>query len=504
MARKIIKIGVDAREGLTIGARKLSDAVGRTIGPFGENFYLDKGNTVTNDGVTVARAIELTNEIENRGATAIREAAIKTVDEVGDGTSTAIVLAYAIYDEASRYLSDATTKGKKSGSELVRQIETERKEITEKLVAMATPIDTKEQLIASALVAVEDKELATLIGGSQWDLGKDGYLLAEETAERASSVEKVNGIRIDNGFGTSQIINNQEKQMLEVEDTRILLTSYTIKDVKDWQHIMAIFDQVAKDGSLTLTVIARAWTDETIAYCLQNIQKGAKIYPLSAPYTDMQERFKDLAAVLGAKFYDSENSRLKDLVLSDLGFAKKVSARRFDAIITGKDDAWTKDRIATRVKELEDKRTGSQSDFEKKQLNERISQLKNGFAIIKVGSPSDMERKRLYDKAEDAVNAVRAALQEGTVKGAGLAFKEIADQLPDTYLLKRPLQEVYKQIMSLAPSDFVVEEFVRDPVKVLRVALEKACAAAASFATAGGVITVEFPKPLDELLKRGI
>ncbi len=497
--RKVIKSGVDARIGLVSGAKKLVEMVGSTFGPFGQNFFLDKKNAVTNDGVSVAREIQLLDEVENRGVVAIRESAIKTVEEVGDGTSTAIMLAYAIYDTASRFLSKEGVIGKKTSAEIVKQIEKERVEITEKLIAMSTPIDTEEQLINSAIVSTEDKELGTLIGKAQFEIGKSGYLLAEETAERTSSIEMVKGIRIDNGFGTSQIINNQEKQTLDIEDTKVILTSFTMKDLRPIEKIVT---QLVKSGVRTITVIARAWTEEGIKVCLENINNATiKIYPLNAPYVDMQERFKDLAAVTGARFFDSESSALEDMQLSDIGFAKKIVARRFDAIITGQENEDTTTRIESRITELNDKFTGSQSDFEKKGLIERIAQLKNGFGIVKVGSPSDMERRRLYDKAEDAVNAVRAAFQEGTVKGAGLAFKEIADTLPDTYILKRPLYTLYEQIISSAPEGFVIEDWVRDPVKVLRVALEKACSAASSFATAGGVITQEFPKQINELLR---
>ena len=497
--RRVIQRGVEARDGLARGAKYLAESVGGTFGPFGYNWFLDKKNTITNDGVTIARDIELPNEVENRGAAAIREAAIKTVDEVGDGTSSACLLSWSIYDVASRLLSKKDVVGKKSPSEVVLQIEKERKEITEKLTEMATPIETKEQLIDSAKVATESDELGKLIGEAQWEIGKDGYLLAETTAERASSFEKIKGVRIDNGFGTSQLINNQEKQILEVEDTKIILTSYTMRDLRPLEKIV---NQLLKSGVRTIVVIARAWTDEGIKTCLENINNGAlKIYPLNAPYVDMQERFKDLAAVTGARFYDAETSSLEDMQLSDVGYASKVVARRFDAIIAGKEDEESNKRVEMRVEEILEKHKGSQSDFEKKGLLERAAQLKNGFGIIKVGSPSDMETRRLFDKAEDAVHAVRAAFQEGTVKGGGLAFKEIADSLPDTYLLKRPLYCLYEQIISTAPEGFVIEDWVRDPVKVLRVVLEKACAAASSFATAGGVVTQEFPKRLDEILK---
>lgn len=504
---KRILFGAEAREELVKGADFLADAVVRTLGPFGENFFIDKKNSITNDGVTVAKEILISkdmlikgvqgNEINQRGAVAIREAASKTNDIAGDGTTTATLLAQKIYQELSRFLGKKNVIGAKKPSELIRQVEEERKEVTAKLIALSIPITSKEQLVESATVATEDRALGTLIGEAQWNVGKDGYLLVEDTNETYSSVEKVVGIRIDNGFGTSQIINNPEKQTLEVEDAGIILTTHSIKDLHDWEDLMVLFEPAFKAGHKQLVVVARAWTDETINYCLQNINKGAlKIYPLSAPYVNMTERMKDLAAVTGATFYDSENSELSDLLISGMGKVEKVIAKRMEAIITGSLD------VSARVEELTKQLAGSESEFEKKQLRERISQLSNGFAIVKVGSPSDMEKRRLLDKCEDAVNAVRAALQEGTVAGAGLAYAYIAKELPDTYILKRPLMALHEQIMSSAPSDFVIEEWVRDPLKVMRVALEQACVAASSFATAGGVITDAIADPVDSLVKK--
>jgi len=512
MAKKIItENSIKARETLARGANKLAEAIGSTMGPFGQNWFLEKKEAPTNDGVSIAREFNLPDEVENKGVKAIRESAIKTVEEVGDGTSSVIVFANAVYQNLSKYLSKTGIMGNRKPVELKQQLEKEKLEVIEKLKAMATPIETVEQLIDSARVSVEDDELGKLIGEAQFKLGKSGYLLAEETAERTSSVEITKGIRIDNGFGTSQVINNQEKQTLEIEDTKIILTSYTIKDIADWQKVMKICDLIWRQGKTNkdaetkmcpITIIARAWTDETVNFCLQNINKGAKIYPLSAPYVNMQERFKDLQAVLGGRFIDSESAFLEDLQLSDVGFAKKVVARRYDAIITGVDDENTTERINKRVTELKAQYEGSQSDFEKKQLSERIAQLENGFGVVKVGSPSDMERKRLFDKCDDAVNAVRVAFQEGTVKGAGLAFKEIAESLPDTYLLKRPLMSINEQIMFNAPSDFVVEDWVRDPLKVMLTVLEKGIESASALATAGGAIVAEVPKGFNELFQK--
>lgn len=517
---KIIAYGPRAREELVRGADFLAEAVIRTLGPFGENFFLDKKNKITNDGVSVAREVQISRdtlmpdgkggfwrgtEISNRGAIALREAASKTNDIAGDGTTTAILLAQAIYKKLSGLLSRENVIGTKKPSEIIKQIERERIEITDKLIALATPIKTVEQLIDSATVSVEDPELGRLIGGAQWDLGPYGYLLAEPTAERVSSIEKVKGVRIDNGFGTSQIVNNPEKQTLEVDDAGVILTSHTIKGIGEWQSLMKIFEPAFKAGHKQLVVVARAWTDETIAYCLQNINKGSlKIYPLSAPYVNMTERMKDLAAVTGAVFYDSENSTLDDMMTSGIGQVQRVMAKRMEAIITGKENDKIEARVTARVEVLQKELDGEVSEFAKAQLQERIAQLKNGFAIVKVGSPSDMERGRLFDKCEDAVNAVRAALQEGTVPGAGLAFKQVAETLPDDYLLKRPLMALHEQIMASAPSDFIVQEWVRDPLKVMRVALEQACVAASSFATAGGVVTDAWPEPLSQLIRGAV
>lgn len=504
MSRKIIKIGEDARTGLSEGGKFVYEAVKSTLGPWGQNFFLDKKNTITNDGVTVAREIQLNDEVQQRGVVAIREASIKTNDEVGDGTSTAVVLSYEIYKEIAKALpKPGVASTGKTPSDLIRQVDAECEEIVAKLATVATPIETKEQLINSAIVSVEDDTLGKIIGEAQWELGPDGVLIVEKTTERESRVEKIPGIMIDNGFCSSWAINNPEKQTLELENTKVLLTSYSIKTAEDWDNIVTIANMVAESGGKSLAVIARAWTDETIGYAANNIAKrGLPIYPINAPYEDMAERFRDLEAVVGGKFYDSEGPSLADVVISDVGFAKRLEIGRWESIIVGFKNEQADIRTKKRVGELKDKLKGSVSDFERKNINKRIAQLLGGMGVVKIGSPSEMERNRLHDKAEDAVNAVRVAFQEGTVPGAGIAFKDIADTLPDTYILKQPLMAIYKQIKSTAPSGWSAPEWVRDPVKVLRVALKNACIAASSFATAGGVVTEEKPKGLNEVFAK--
>lgn len=495
MKHKIVKIGSSARAELAKGANALADAVKSTIGPHGVNFLIEKGDRITNDGVTIAKEFQVKDEIQQRGVRALQEAASRTNDEAGDGTTTAIVFAQAILNSASRLLGDREQgiTAQKTPSEVIKQIETERKEVTDKLIAMSTQVTTEAQLIESAKVAVEDDELAQLIGSAQWQLGKDGTLIAEETAEKTSSMEKIPGIRIDNGFGTSEIITNLEKQTCEVSDTRIILCNSIFKSLVP---IKEVIDQLVKSGVRNLVVVGRGFSSEAIQICLQNIKEGSvKIYPFNAPYVDQNEIMKDLAAVTNSTYFNYEDRKLEDMQISDVGYAEKVIGRRYDAIITGKKSDKAKEKVMARLIELNDKLTGATSDFEKRNLNARIAQLTDGFALIKIGAESELQRKYKKDKADDAVNAVKAVLQEGVVPGAGLALKSIADTLPDTYILKRALLAPNLEIMASAPKDFIIEDWVKDPVKVLRLALKNACTIAGVLATAGGAIATENDKP---------
>jgi chaperonin GroEL len=514
--KKVSKLGIGARESLVKGADYMANAVKMTLGPFGLNFALEKNNEITNDGVTVAREIcsgAIHDEVEARGARMMLEAATKTEERGCDGTTTATILAQAIMKEAMDNLPVAGTvnaKGakKKKPSEVRLQIEKECAEIVKMLEEMAEPIKDEKSLIKSAMVSTGNKELAELLGKTQWELGKDGYIMAEETAHKFCSVERVKGIKIDNGIVSSLTLNNVEKQTLEVKDVRILLTDYVIKDLRN--GILnyneqtgvgtGVGNKMSEAGLTDLILVGRHFEPLAIQQCLDNMKTGFRIYPVNAPYVDQKEVMKDLAAVLGARYISIENSEFNPK-FSDLGFVSRLEANRATAIFAGKEDANVNTLIEERVKELKEQYKGSMSDFEKKLLDQRIAQLTNGFAILKIGSITDIDRKFLKRKADDAVGAVRSALQEGVVDGAGQALKQIADSLPDSYLLKNPLYAVHNQIMALAPEGFKIEKWVKDPVKVLRVALEHACSVAANFATAGGVVVAMSPKSIDEMLK---
>jgi len=494
MKNKIVKQGIEARNKLVKGADFLAEGVRSTLGPYGQNWFIEKGNKITNDGVTIAREIECADEIEDRGAKALFEAADRTNNEVGDGTTTAITLAHAILKESIKNLaSNVSIVGKLTGAELIKQLEKERVIVTEKLLEAATSIETEEQLIASAKVSVENDTLAELIGKTQFKLGRDGIIIAEESNAPESSIEFVNGIRLDNGFGTSLVVTDPEKEALIVKDTRTILTNHTIQSLNTLNPILA---QLAKQGVRRVVIVSRGFTEQAIKECMENMKNGFNIYPVNAPYTDQSEIMKDLATVLGGRYINSEEADLESIQLSDVGFAEVFEARRWDAIVTGAKDENAKERVEKRVIELKKKLEGNLSQFEQRMINQRIAQLSTGFAVLKVGAQSDKERKYLKDKADDAVNAVRLAFQEGTIKGAGLTLKEISDSLPEDFILKRPLCSIYEQITFSAPKGFVIEDWVRDPVKVVRVALKYACSVAGTIATAGGVTATEKEKPM--------
>jgi len=512
--RKISKLGIPARDALVKGADYMANAVKMTLGPFGLNFALEKNGEITNDGVTIAREIcsgAIHDEIEARGARMMLEAATKTEERGFDGTTTATILAQAITASAIEQLPTLGTvsaKNKKKPSEVKLQIESECLEVVDKLNEMAVAIKDEKSLIKSALVSTGSEELASLLGKAQWELGKDGYIMAEETADKFCSVEKIHGIKIDNGIVSSLAINNAEKQTLELKDIPILLTNYIIKDLrpaianfnKETGIGTGLINKISEMGLTNLILIGRHFEPLAIQQCMDNMKSGFNIYPVNAPYVDQTEVMKDLTAVLGGRFVSTDTSLLESAQLSDLGYVSLLEANRTSAIFAGKNDAKAKTRIEARLEELRKQHKGSVSDFEKKLLDQRIAQLTNGFALLKVGSITELDRKFLKRKADDAVGAVRFALQEGVVDGAGLAFKKISDNLPDTYILKKPLLSIYNQIMASAPEGFKIEKWVKDPVKVLRIALEHACSIASNFATVGGAVCSENPKSLDTLL----
>lgn len=488
----VIKTGVEARDALIKGANFMADAVKSTLGPYGANAALEKGDKITNDGKTIAQEFCSKDEIENRGINILRQAATRTDDRVGDGTTTAITLAQAILKSAVRMLpKDKLAIGKMTGIEVINKIDAEFKLVSAIMKEMAKPIETKEQLVNVATVSVEDKDLGKLIGESQFELGPNGYLIAEEANQPDHSIKLVKGIRIDNGFSTNLIAFDPATQSLVTQKTKTLLTNNVIDNL---DPLAPLIKQLWSMKCTNLVIVARGFSSVAIKQCLDYLNSGFTLYPINAPYTDQNEIMEDLAALLGGRYINTERTDLAEVMVSDIGFAEHIVARRWDSIFTGSDDAESKSRLEKRVADLNKAHAASESDFEKKHILGRIAQLECGFGIVKIGGPI-AKRKYLMDKAVDAVNSVRNAYQEGVIPGAGIGLVQISDQLPSDSILKPALRAVHEQIILSAPKDFVVPAWVVDSVKVIRIALEEACAVAGVFSTTLIATAQEFPKP---------
>lgn len=490
--------GVAARTAYTKGADTVAWIVKSSIGPYGLNLATEKGKMTTNDGFKISKSVAdaIKDEFERQGALMQHEASSKTNDKVADATSSTIVLTSEIRKELYKYLPNETRFiSTKSVSELEKQLDTERTFVIEELKKTATPITTREELIASAKVSVEDDKLAELIGGTQWDLGIDGRLVPEEVNEDEHGIEKVNGILLDNGFASSLMINNETEQALDLRDGSILLTDHEVHSIEPFKAVIAHLASTKKNN---LVIVARAFTQDCVQQLIGLAQTGFIVAPVNAPYTNQNQILKDLEAITGAKPILKDNRSLEEITLDNLGNFSKIFMRIRGGIITGtEDNTITKMRIEARIKQLEDTVTGEKSFFAKRQLEERIAQLKGGFALLKIGGYVLDDRKRQKDKADDAVVSVRMALKGGTVKGAGLAFKEIAEKMDDKSLLKKPLQAIYNQIISTAPEGFVIEDWVRDPYLTLETALINACESALSFARINGSVVTRLTVPKD-------
>lgn len=486
---KIVKSGAEARASLIKGANALADPVKLTLGPSGYNAVLGpKGGQltrVTNDGITIAREIQCDDEIEDLGRATMLEICSQTNELAGDGTTSSVVLGQAILKKLSDFLGNSTVIGNRmSILELRKTVQAELTTVIQNLKDMAMPVTSREDLIQVAKIAVEDDALAELIGGTQWDLGKNGTILPEISNDREDSMELVNGIRIDNGFANSLAINNLEKQTLEISDFHIILTNHTVSNMAP---LVSILEQLVKRNMKNVIIMARAFTQQAIQEIQMNEQKGNNFIPINAPYTNQNEIMLDLAAALGGSYINADSSKLEDMQLSDVGFVKSVVAGRWNAVFTALKDENSDARIQVRIGQLEKQLAGTLSVFERKMTEDRIAQLQNGFALMKVTGATVTERSYKKDKIDDCVNAVRAALQEGTVPGGGLALKSIGDAMPADSMLKEALSTPYQQIQDNS-GGIEIGDDVRDPVKVTRIALEKAVSVATQLATAGVAI----------------
>lgn len=454
MAKQIV-FSSDAREGLKRGIDKVADAVRITIGPKGRNVVIDKGYgapTITNDGVSIAKEISLTDKIENLGAEIIKEVADKTDDVAGDGTTTAVVLTQALVAEGFRRTAmGVNPMGVKLG------IEHAAHEVVEALKAMAKPISKdRKEMVQVATISAESEELGEIITDAINKVGKDGVVTVEEGQGFGVDSEVVQGLQFDKGYLSPYMITNAERMEAEYHDPLILITDKKISSIKE---ILPLLEKLAASGKKELVIIAEDVDGDALTTLVLNkIRGGFHTIAVKAPgYGDRKkEMLEDIAIVTGAKVISEEvGLKLDAADISHLGRAEKVvSTKEGTTIVGGKGK---KPALEARMAQIRAQVENTESKFDKEKLTERLGKLSGGVAVIRVGAATETEMKYKKLKIEDAVKATKAAMEEGIVPGGGTA-------------LIRAGEKVAKKKLS-SPSQDVAAEF-QVGVEVLLKALE--------------------------------
>lgn len=411
--------GGDARVALKKGVDVVADAVKVTIGPRGRNVVLDKGYgtpTITNDGVTIARDISLSNKFENMGAEIIKEVATKTNDMAGDGTSTAVVLMQAIVAEGVKQVAmGANAMGVRLG------IEEAAKAVVAELREMAKPIKSKNEVKQVASISAESEEIGGIIAGTIEKVGKDGVVTVEESQTFGIESEIVEGMEFDKGYVSHYMVTNPDRMEAEYKDAYILVTDKKISALAD---ILPLLESIAKTGRKDLVIIADDVDGEALATFVVNKLRGTfNILAVKAPgYGDRKKDIlADIAVTIGASLVSEElGVKLESATMAMLGSARKVIATKDKTVIVG--GKGKQADIKARVSALKAQAGNTESKFDLEKLEERIAKLSGGVAIIKVGAATETEMKYLKLKIEDAVNATKAAIEEGIVAGGGSAL----------------------------------------------------------------------------------
>ena len=528
MAKQIL-FNEQARQAAKRGVDILADTVKVTLGPKGRNVILDKGfgaPTITKDGVTVAKEIELEDKFENIGAELVKEVASKTNDVSGDGTTTATILAQAIIAEG---LKNVTAGSSPIG--IKRGIEKGVAKVVAILKEMSKEVSSQEEIAQVASISANDPEIGQVIAEAMESVGKDGVITVEESQSFGITKEVVEGMQFDKGYVSHYMITNAERMEAEYEDPYILITDSKISSV---QEPLPLLEKLAQTGKKELVIIAEEVEGEAVATLVVNKLRGTfNTLAVKAPgFGDRRkEMLQDIAVLTGGKVISEEvGLKLENAGIDMLGIARKVKATKENTtIIEGKgDQSAVKDRIAQIRKELEQ----SDSDFDKEKLQERLAKLAGGVAVIKVGAATEVEMKERKHRIEDALAATKAAVEEGIVVGGGVALLRSIKLLDALELegeekigldiLKRSLESPIRQIAENAGRDgSVVAEAVKakhgnegynaatdtyedlvkagivDPTKVTRSALQNAASAAAMFLTTEAIVT-DKPEKKDE------
>lgn len=513
MAKQIL-FNEEARRALGKGVDALADAVKVTLGPKGRNVVLDKkfgAPTITNDGVTIARDIELEDPFENMGAQLVREVATKTNDIAGDGTTTATLLAQAMIHEGMRNVAAGANP-----MVLKKGIETAVKTLVEEIKSVSKSVNSKSEIAQVATISSADAEIGNYIADAMEKVGKEGVITVEESKGMETNLSVVEGMQFDRGYISPYMVTDTDKMEAVMNDPYILITDKKISSINE---ILPILEQVVKMGK-ELVVIAEDLDGEALATIVVNKLRGTfKALAVKAPgFGDRRKAMlEDIAILTGGQVISEEVGRKLDSVtIEDLGRARQVhSSKENTTIVDGMGD---KEAIAARVEMIKKQIADTTSDFDKEKLQERLAKLSGGVAVIEIGAATEVEMKDKKYRVEDALNATRAAVEEGIVAGGGTTFVDIlpaldkleaeGDVKTGINIVRRAIEEPVRQIANNAGLEGsvvvaevkkagvgigydaandkyvnMIEAGIVDPAKVTRSALQNAASIAAMVLT---------------------
>ncbi|MGN4070846.1 chaperonin GroEL [Burkholderia gladioli] len=526
MSAKDVKFHDSARARIVKGVNVLADAVKVTLGPKGRNVLIERGfgaPTITKDGVSVAKEIELKDRFENMGAQVVKQVASKTADVAGDGTTTATVLAQAIVQEGMKHVAAGMNP-----MDLKRGIDKAVGAVLDELRKLSKPISTNKEIAqVGSISANSDEAIGKIIADAMEKVGKEGVITVEDGKSLDNELDVVEGMQFDRGYLSPYFINDPEKQAAYLDDALILLHDKKISAIRD---LLPILEAAAKAGK-PLLIVAEDIEGEALATLVVNAMRGIlKVAAVKAPgFGDRRKAMlEDIAILTGATVIAEETGKqLEKATLEDLGRAKRVEIRKEDTIII--DGAGEAKRIEARVKQIRAQIEDTTSDYDREKLQERVAKLAGGVAVIKVGAATEVEMKEKKDRVDDALHATRAAVEEGIVPGGGVALLRAraglsslkganAEQDAGIQIVLRALEAPLRVIASNAgdePSVVIakvlegkgnfgydaasgeygdlVETGVVDPTKVTRTALQNAASIAGLILTTDATVA-EAPK----------
>ena len=422
---KQIKYGVEARKALEAGVNQLADTVRVTLGPKGRNVVLDKSfgaPLITNDGVTIAKEIELEDAFENMGAQLVKEVATKTNDVAGDGTTTATVLAQAMINEGMKNLAAGANpivlrKGMKKATEAA----------VEAIAKMSQPIEGRDSIARVAAISAADDEVGEMVAEARAKVSNDGVITIEESKTMKTELDLVEGMQFDRGYVSAYMCTDMDKMEANLDDPYILITDKKISNI---QEILPVLEQIVQSGA-KLLIVAEDIEGEALTTLIVNKLRGTfTVVGVKAPgYGDRRkEMLKDLAILTGGTVISEElGLDLKETTMAQLGRAKSVKVQKENTIIV--DGCGDKDEIAARVAQIRAQIEETTSDFDKEKLQERLAKLAGGVAVIRVGAATETEMKEAKLRMEDALSAARAAVEEGIIAGGGSAYVHAIEQI---------------------------------------------------------------------------